>query len=264
MDQGAKTVLQLRTEILGQVFPSGQPENLETAHKQLFQEAFAEIAKFVECEQQDNVNVFSFDRTFLYKRMTVVPCPHGIVDRVCTIADDDWHTAVFYGQDTWAPTFDLAQSSFIAAGIEEVTTELPIAFVPASADYDRAWGRAGGGLWTIQNDKIWLAPWIQSDEKLVIEWRGLKTEWADDDLINPDQDYKKAVKFYFQHAHERDYGDPQKAAAFKVGVMGRDGFGHGGFDEALADLMWQCRERTRVRDPELPSSYHELIVAAMG
>ncbi len=259
MDQGAKTVLQLKTEIRNQVFSSGEPENLVTSHDQIFQEAFAEIAKFVECEQQDNVNVFSFDRTFLHQRMTVVPCPRGIVDRVCTIADDDWHTAVFYGQDTWAQTVDLAQNPFVGADIEEGIT-LPIAFGPASADYDRTWGRSAGGLWTIRNDKIWLAPWIHSDEKLVIEWRGLKTEWADDDLINPDQDYKKAVKLYFQHAHERDYGDPQKAAVFKVGAP----IGSGGFDQALGDLMWQCRERTKVRDPELPSSYHYLLACALG
>lgn len=258
MDQGAVTVLQLITAIRNQVFSSGEPENLVTSHDQLFQEALAEIAKWVECEREDNVNVIDFARTFYHCRMTIVPAVRGTVDGVYTLADGLWSNAIHYDQVEWPELEVITRQRLIVDGVDAVLPDLPLGFVPASADNDKPWGRALSGKWALRHDKIYLYPWIDSEEKVVVEWRGLKTEWADDDLINPDQDYKKAIKLYFQYAHERDYGDPQKSAIFKVGMPP----GSGGFDQALGDLRWECRERTKMRDPSFLHACHCLILAA--
>ena len=258
MDQGAKTVLQLKTEIRNACWPSGEAENLVTSHNQIFQEALAEIAKWVDCEREDNVNVLDFEQTFYHSRMTIARAVRGIVDGIYTLADDSWSNAIHYDHVEWPELEVLARQRLVVDGVDALLPDLPLGFIPATADNDKPWGRSLAGKWALRHDKIYLYPWIDSEEKVVIEWRGLKTEWSDDDLINPDQDYKKAVKLYFQHAHERDYGDPQKAAIFKVGMPP----GSGGFDQVLGDLIWECRERTKIQDPAFLKAYHYLIVAA--
>lgn len=244
-----KTVSQLKTEIRNQVWPSGPPENLTSAHDLLFQEAFAEIAKWVECEQVGNVDVTDFCKTFFKCGVTVLPCPKGIIRRLYVIANDDFCDPVFYEEVTYEKL--VAWSNFLAYIIKQANVPLtggplPLGFRAADASTDSLCGRARQGYWAKYRGNIYIAPWIQSMESVVVEWDGIKTVWGDSDVVTDTQDYKKAIKLYFQYGHERDYGDQSMAAALKVGNPP----GTGGFDQALADLGWQCRENTRVRESQ--------------
>lgn len=240
-----KTFGQLKTEIRNQIWASGEQENLVSGHDLIFQEAAAEIAKWVDCEKDDNVNLIHFCKTFFKCGMTVVSAPKGIVHRVFTVANKDYCDPVFYRQVEW-PGPECWSRNLIKYTIPTNSglPKLPMGFHQAEASTDAVCGRARTGIWAIHNGNIYIAPWIQSNEYVVIEWSGIKTEWTDDDLVNEAQDYKKAVKLYVQHGHERDYGNAQMAASFK-------NIQHSGsFDEAIADLMWQCREQTKVRETE--------------
>lgn len=239
-----KTAAQLRSEIIAQVWASGQPDNLIAQHEQIFQEAFAEIAKWVECEKGRNVNVIQFCKTFYKNGMTVVPRPRGIIARVYTIANNNWTDPVFYRQTRWPTPEAWARNLFTSPVATASPGKLPFGFGYADASTDSACGRARTGIWAIHDENIYVSPWIQSNEVLVIEWKGIKKEWTDDDPVNDAQDYKKALKLYFQYGHERDYGDPLLADRF------HNRQGSGTFDEALADLMYQCREETRLRHTE--------------
>jgi tartrate-resistant acid phosphatase type 5 len=244
-----KTAAQLQTELLGDCFPSGQPENLVTQHRNLFQEAFAEICKWSECEQGNNVNVIQFCKTNYKCGMTVVPRPRGIIQRIYTLANGLWCDPVFYRQVEWPIPEDWARNLFKAPVSSVLPEKLPFGFAYADKSTDSRCGRARTGVWAIYNNNIYIAPWIQSNEVVVIEWKGIKEEWEDEDPINPARDYRKAVKLYFQYAHERDYGDGTRAVMFKSGAP----IGSDGFDRALADLMWQCREETKVRRTHEPT-----------
>lgn len=259
-----KSVLQLKSEVLVQTFPSGVPENLAlpvvdgviSPLDLLFDEAFAEIAKWVPCEQERNVNVIDFCATYFKCGMTVVEAPHGVISRVYTIANGEWCDPVFYVQQEWPGPECLARNTLIQWTTPEntgVLPVLPLGFKKAEATSDRdangvIVGRGRAGVWAIYDEKVWVALWLQSNEKLVIEWKGLKTRYANDDQVNDDLDYRKAVKLYVQYGYERDWGDPQRAAKLHTRIPSGEFIGE--FDEALADLIWQCRERTKLRRTE--------------
>jgi hypothetical protein len=244
------TVSQLKAAIKQQCFPSGMAENLDlpvvaggmSASDAIFLEAFAEIAKWVECEKSNNVNVTPFSTTQYKAGMTVIPVVRGVIQRLYTLANCEWSDPVFYNQVEWPGPECMARNRlfpvsnpqpFIGQGVQIADGQTD--FIPSSNPQTR-WQRARTGVWAIYNGMIYVGPWLQSNESIVNEWRGIKDSWADTDLLNPAQDYRKAVKFYFQYAIERDYGDRQKAIDYKTQ-----------FDQALADLMWECREQTKKR-----------------
>jgi len=260
----SKNVSQLTAEISTAVWVSGVPENLVLSIRegvrpvlnQMFDEAFAEIAKWVDCERERNANTVLFCNTFFKCGMTVVELPDGIIGRVYTIADGDWCSAVYYTETDWPAPECLASRLVSLTPADRGFPALPLGFLRAEATTDRdangtLFQRARSGVWAKYDRKIWVAPWIQSNEKLVVEWNGIKTQWNDEDLVSESQDYRKAVKLYVQYLMERDYGDPQLARTIHDPVLCR-----GTFDEALADVMWECRERTK-RQPAIPQCSRE-------
>lgn len=243
-----KTYAQLKDEIRRQVFASGEAENLVDAHNLIFQEGMADIAKWVECEQERPIDVTPFCASYFKCGMSVVTAPKGIIKRVYTIANDEYCDPVFYEQMDWPGPECMARNLLIEWQQPDTTglPVLPLGFKKAEATTDRdandvIFDRARTGVWAIYDGKIWIAPWIQSNEKVVVEWRGIKTWWSDDDLVNESQDFRKAIKLYLQYGHERDYGDPIKANQIHNPIK------TGTYDEALADLIWQCREETKMR-----------------
>lgn len=266
-----KSFLQLRTEINASIFPSGVPENLAEPLRDdngnpiapapltmLYQEALAEVAKWVTCEQKNNPDIVKFCNSYFKCGMTVIDAPNGVVSRLYTVEQDEegaWCSPVFYRQEEWPVPEQWAQN-LLAEWTEPDTTgrpTLPMGFKRAEASTDRyeagdEVGRSYTGVWAIHDQKIWIAPWIQSTESVVVEWAGIKSSWKDDDAVNEDQDYRKAVKLYVQSGFERDYGDAAKAKDFKKE-----------FGEALADLIWQCRERTKVQ-PRIPQFRDERMI----
>jgi hypothetical protein len=247
-----KTVAQLKTDIRADVWPSGEAENLVTAHNNQFQEAFAEICKWVKCEQSNNANVIKFCKTNYKMGMTVLSAPVGRIVRVFTVANEDFDDPVFYRPTTWPEPEDWARNLYLfPKPLVTDARKLPIGFQYSDAAHDSAYGRARTGIWAQDRKNLFLAPWIQSNELVVVEWDGIKEEWDDADPINSEIHYRKAVKLYMQFAHERDYGDAGRAMMFK---NERDF--HGQFDTALGDLIHECELRTRTPAPT-PSSPYE-------
>jgi len=243
-----KTVLQLKTDIRNTIWASGEYENLVTAHDTHFQEAFAEIAKWVTCERDDNVNTYRFEKTFYKNGMTVIPAPRGIVQRVFTVANENFTDPVFVRQRQWPEPESWALNLYLSPAPDFTKAgKLPLGFGYPTSDNDSLYGRARTAIWAVYQGNIYIAPWIQSNELVVVEWKGIKTQWEDNDLINSEIMYRSAVKLFMQYAHERDYGSMADAMAFHNNT-------HSGlFDEALATLIHECRERLRTHD-EFPQT----------
>lgn len=254
-----KTVLQLRTEIINQCWPSGAPENLATRmdptvaspYEQIFQEGMAEIAKWVPCEQTNNVNVIPFCATYYKCAQTVItaPSPNAMIKRLYTLIDQEWCDPVYYRMVPFPEPEWFGRRLMSLLGDNLVgppSSNMPLGFAQANPVTDSEAGRARTGIFALHKGNIYIAPWIQSNEVVVIEWDGIKLAWSDLDFITETQDYKKALKLYFQYGHERDYGSQEKA------LLMHNPQKSGTFDEALGDLMWQCRENTKVREMPLP------------
>lgn len=232
---------QLKSEIRQQIWASGEAENLVTQHDFMFLEALAEIQKFIKCEQINNVTVVPFCKTYFKCGMTVVPAPRGVIKRVYTIADDEWCEPVWYTEREW-PFPECWSNSIIDVPVPLTAglARLPMGFNAADESTDVSCGRAMAGAWSKHERNIYIVPWIQSNESVVIEWDGIRDggDWADQDLLNPATDFRKAVKAYVQWAHERDFGsDAQLKRDLRAA-----------YDEAYGDLMWQCQEETKWRE----------------
>jgi len=241
------TLRQLKDSIRHDIWADHEAENLVGPHDRLFLEALGRIQKDVVCEQQRNANVILFCNTFTKCGMTVVPRPRGIIRSVYTIANEDWCDPVIYRRGTMKQVecFSPDCRSFVAPANEGMA-KLPLAFKRAEASTDAAEGRARSGMWALQDDQVFISPWIQSNERVVIEWAGVKaaSDWTEDDPVSDALDFRDAVKLFVQYGHERDYGDMQAALAFhnpqRTGV----------YDEALAELIWQCRQEMMQKDDE--------------
>lgn len=241
------SLLQLKDSVRADIWASHEAENLITAHNNAFLEALSTIQKEVPCFREHQANVVAFCNSYFKCGLTVVPAPSGVIEFVYTTANDDWCDPVFYHQATLQEVECYRDPCRTYENPENAGEPvLPLGFKKAEATTDSDRGRARQGFYAIYNGWLYLTPWIQSNEKVVIEWNGEKatSAWSDDDPVSDEIDFRKAVKLYVQYAHERDYGDLQRAGAF------HNRLNSGTFDEALSDLMRRCHEETRLREDQ--------------
>lgn len=108
-----------------------------------------------------------------------------------------------------------------------------------TADGARRW-RARAGVWAIERGKIWIAPWIQSTETVIVVWDGIKRSWGDDDQVDDDPLLSQAIEDYVRWKHADKYDKDEAEAARAAGS----------YALAKEALIHQCREETRVRECE--------------
>ena len=98
--------------------------------------------------------------------------------------------------------------------------------------------RAQWGMWALVSGQIFVAPWIQSTETIVVEWDGIKRTWNDGDLVDDDPNLKKAVEWYvrWQQAlkYDHDYEEASAAVA--------------SYNQTVATMIHECREENEIRD----------------
>lgn len=100
--------------------------------------------------------------------------------------------------------------------------------------------RASKGYWAIEGGRIYVAPWIQSSETVVVRWEGIKREWVDSDLCSDDPTLTDAVDNYVKSLHYRDWEKDASQAK-----MAADSYA-----TALASLIYDCEQETKVRNKE--------------
>lgn len=229
--------LDFKTKVRNLVFVQSEAENLLSAHDNMFQEALQEIQKWVPQERDWNVDVIPFCATNFKCGLTIVAAPRGKIKQVFTIANGDFCQPVYYRQrDSMVPE-QWARNILFPPGKpnQDGLPALPLGFQVAEKSTDTKCGRAWTGIWSIRNRNINVAPWIQSNESLVIVWEGVKENWADTDLVPDGTEFRKVAKLYLAFAHERDFGqDPQLLSNAKSF-----------YDMALADFIHSWKENTR-------------------
>ncbi len=271
---------ELKSESRAICWPEGEAENLVAPHDRFFNDALWDICKNVACYQVANTNVFPSCSTYFNCGMTVLPAPRGRILSVYTIGKDattglpTWCEKNVYQQveycqieryvhlsrrcHTPSATNLVFASGIISTlfgcyrrkvhwpcptdeGLEALPT-LPQGFHYPQESTD-AGGRARGGVWALYRGRIYIAPWIESTEAVVVEWNGIKTQWSDSDLVEDDAKFRQAVRVNVLIQHHSNYEEnPQKLQELKdqfYGIRGRPGI--------LQDLIHECREQTRLR-----------------
>ena len=110
-----------------------------------------------------------------------------------------------------------------------------VLFPNANADGVR---RARIGMWSLHRGRIYIAPWIQSTETVLVEWDGVRMKWRDHDLTEDNNILKKAVGYYvlWQHFAKGFDDNPQMMQTYQENWM-----------DAQAELLHWYRRITRRR-----------------
>lgn len=275
---------ELKSKLRPQIWASGEQENLIASHDSMFVESLYDLQRAVPCYRYGQTNVFDQCATYFNCGMTVLPAPQGHITSVYAIdrlnvygeedatADLDYCEKVFYQQIEYCHMERYIklcrQCSSNIASVEAIATQLfgiyrykrsypapddagmeslpplPQGFHYPQASTDAA-GRSPSGVWAIYRGRIYIAPWIQSTETVVIEWDGIKRTWADADLVDDDPKFHQYVRTHVSWQHEKLYGDPVKARDLEIQLFGTPPTtGTVGIQMELID---ECNEENRVR-----------------
>jgi hypothetical protein len=122
---------------------------------------------------------------------------------------------------------------------------LPIGYHYAQQSTDAQGGvRSQFGMWAVKGGQIFVAPWIQSTETIVLEWDGKKSSWQDTDLVHQGPTFKLAVENYVRWQHELYYGrDP---------VLRDDS--EKAYARAIQEMMYDCRQENEIRETNDPAN----------
>jgi len=189
-----------------------------------------------------------------------------------TTQTDDWCSEIQYRQTepayvqkywkrsleirgclNWWSFFDLKPPTPTDANVPAGLPILPLGYHYPQADTDKRF-RSQYGLWATERGKIYIAPFIQSTETVIVKWDGIKRTWADADPIDDDPNLAKAIRAFVRRDHFQYFDkDPESAAGAQAE-----------YADTLATMIHECREETRIRDNNEPSFARQSNPAASG
>ena len=266
----------LKQNVSDAIFPSGAPENLASQHEKLVVDALIDIQQFVDCSQYNNTQVVPHCSTYFESGMSLFEAPVGrakslhVVDRVTAAGIEDPTSPLDFAGRVPYRNVPHAQLELAALGpnnrgCQSLATQfgvncnalgnkhkfpnptdagvaadqkLPLGNHWSQSSTDSTYGRAYTGIWSSHRGRIYIWPWIQSSETVIMEWDGIKREWADDDLLSSDPNIESAVTSYVWAEHAKRYDRD-----FDVFSTMRSDYG-----EKLSKLIYECRKETRVSD----------------
>lgn len=229
---------ELLTNLKLETHPAGVPENLLPSYRKLAIESLIYLQRYVECLQENNTLVNDFCSTYWNCNMTVVGAPNGPIKRAYTVQSDAWCDRVILDEVSYDRILDMASTGGLNTPPENTgLTVLQTPFKFSESSTDRSSGRARHAVFARHNNRVYVYPWLHSSESLIIDWDGIKRSWTDNDTVTSDEDAQRAIRLYIEkemaRGLEHDY-DRYNATTLE-------------FNEAVRDLIYDCRENTRQR-----------------
>lgn len=241
-----QTYAQFKDKIKRIAFPAGEPANLVSGHDAMFETGMVHVQQCVPCLQEFNTSTYASAVRQWDGSKTRVEMPKGRIRRVYTVAGglDRWRDKVYYRSSNITELECWSRNL-----VDAVTPPLPdLGYGVRAENVASDWeaGRARQGIWAHYRGYLYLAPWLQTYELLVVVWDGEKPEWQASDVVNRliwTKDAENVMLLYLKWQHELHYGDISIA-----GVLEKQ------FDKALAWLIHMCRENTKQRPDEICAS----------
>ncbi len=243
-----KTFKEFTDTLRQEIWPSGEPRTLRATHTKSFMAALTDLQKNIPCVQQYNFSTYPKCARYWEDAASVVDMPNGVIRRVFTIANDSWRDKVYIWPSNYYQVQRWQKRLFEAVTPANLgMSELPQGFKFDDGTVDSTIGRARVGIWAVHRRRIYVAPWLQSNETLVVEWDGIKDIWADTDGLDDNWwtiDYQETIKLYVRWQHEQNYGEIGLGRAFKAE-----------YEQKRGDLMLACQEKlAQQQQREIPES----------
>jgi len=256
----------LVTELRADIWPEGVPESLTAPIGKNFEAAVTHLQRYIPCLRSRNINRYPQCSTYYHGGKTVIDAPKGRINKVYTILNEE-------GEDAYPALFrqvskdELECNSFNLLSLvyppRNLSSEaLPMGFKYPEEDSDykvntkgeklaSKHGRAVVGEWAIERDRIYVAPWINSNEIVVVEWDGIKTRYSGEDAVIEDVDFKRAVKLFVQREFARDFDNDYERYRY----MSVD------FDMAMGDLIHECQKQTELKTTFFCPEAYDIMAA---
>lgn len=274
------TYQNLKDSVRSLVFPTGEAVNLVTQHDKLILDGYVQVQTWVKCFQQDNrtkvphcatlyncgLTSFDFNRAMI-KGLSVIDKINPETHLEDATADDDYCSEIKYEEvdycfieayyarsrrsgcclpisQFFAIPAPLCRKGTFAVPTDEGVPEglplLPFGFHYPQESTNATCGRALKGYWAKQRSKIFVVPWIQSTETILVTWDGINRSIQLGDLVEDDPEFIATIAAYVRRETKRLYNDiPGDLVEFKES-----------YALALQGMIHACREETRIRGCE--------------
>lgn len=248
------TLAQLFSKLLGSdteqglAFPLGTPENLRPQCEQMIVEGLIEIQRWNECWQVGHFDVHRASQVMVQNGTSVVTKPEGKILEVFTIETTSdgsgWDRAIGYDPvDLWSLRRWMGRYRQGQNWLQKVWRS------PAGQEgfrqpllEDNDVGRALSGCWAIDKAtrRIIVAPWLQSNESLVVKWEGIKRNWVSTDLVSDNPDFVRLVKLWLLQEFGRHWASSDLSTRVATWV------------DAQADAIVDCRNTMQLPERGAP------------
>lgn len=236
------TFAEFKAGIKARLFPEGIAETLDGLYDTVILDGMIELQRYVPCLAQEQTDVHPQGATYFRAGMTVVEMPPGEIRRVYTVRGEDYGSRIHYTQaphgelELWSRGFMREVAAPLNAGLPA----LKFSYRYPEAGTDSLYGRALAGKWAVCGRRLFIAPWLQAEESLAVEWAGLKKSWAETDRLKTDdrdmfpwdEAAQRVLRLFCQHERPQDFPEGMKLAA-----KWRDDY-----LQARADLALDCRQ----------------------
>jgi len=169
-----------------------------------------DLMKWIVCVQENHTDVHPACSTYVECGKTIFDAPIGVIDRVFTIANGNWCDRVIYQPATFTE-IECWSRNLLSTFVNPVNAGLPglqQGYKYVEKATDSKWGRSRVGRYCVHRKRLYLVPWVQSNEDVIVEWDGQKWYWNDADLLDENlwtTDYDNAIKLFVKHHHARDF-----------------------------------------------------------
>lgn len=235
------------------VWPEDEAENLACRHRNWIEDALLDIQTKVPRERENHVDPTGYGDQFFHCGATVIEAPRGKIRRVWTELDTDKSDRVFYTPAAIGMIEQMGARRFEGCCVDEDPYSYgdgPVRGSIYTGGYTDANKpcRAGSGHVALHNGYLYLFPYLQSTEVVVVEWDGFKRSWEDEDEVTEDRDVQSAVELYLTGMGALvDDSDQKRGEVF----YNEDPAAPGLYQKAVMKLIWRHRQEREIHPTPL-------------
>jgi hypothetical protein len=199
---------QFTTQIRAILFPYGEAENQISAHDLFFVGALIELQRVVPKMAEKHRDIIPFCDCYFEcaSGMTVIlNPPRGRISRIVSLADNCCEVNYEFHRDLHELR-EFSRRFFERWELPMREPDMPIGLVKSDSRFNKlTQHRAIFGKFSLHNERLYVAPRLNSNERLLVEWSGYKRAWSDSDLIWEDPELSQAVLEYVKTEHIRHF-----------------------------------------------------------
>ncbi len=231
------------------VFPEGEAENLQANHRKYIVDSLIDLQQKVPCLRTQHRDRISMVDTFTECNASVYSAPKGFISQIYAVTQDNCCAKRYFQPVDWDEMEQILKDNKNCGTLLDPTyyyydedysyrlyPDYECLYYGDSSGATDARFRPTISYSALKDGRLYLYPWLQSNEVLVIEWDGIKRSWKDTDEVQWDREVQDAVEHFldFRTGYREDC-DQQRMTNARVF-----------YDELVAKQIWQCRKERRI------------------